>query len=78
MEKKQRGWEQSRRLVSCEGGGAAEGSSAASMKDLQANRTKVVVRHLPPSLSEQVFLEQIESKYGDAYTWVAFFPGKSR
>ncbi|KAJ7514598.1 hypothetical protein O6H91_23G051500 [Diphasiastrum complanatum] len=59
------------------GGGAAEGSSAASMKDLQANRTKVVVRHLPPSLSEQVFLEQIESKYGDAYTWVAFFPGKS-
>ncbi|KAJ7557084.1 hypothetical protein O6H91_05G111200 [Diphasiastrum complanatum] len=56
-------------------GGAAEGSAGA-MRDQQA-RTKVVVRHLPPSLSEQVFLEQIESKYADTYIWVAFYPGKS-
>ncbi|KAH0862761.1 hypothetical protein HID58_079972 [Brassica napus] len=46
------------------------------MKDRSAKR-KVVVRHLPPSLSEPDLLSQIDSRFGDSYSWFSFRPGKS-
>ncbi|KAF2607400.1 hypothetical protein F2Q68_00044279 [Brassica cretica] len=46
------------------------------MKDPLAKR-KVVVRHLPPSLSESDLLSQIDSRFGDRYYWFSFRPGKS-
>lgn len=54
------------------------GASAAStaMRDIY-NRTKVVVRHLPPSLSESAFMEQITTRYGSTYNMAFFCPGKS-
>ena len=47
------------------------------MKEPSAKR-KVVVRHLPPSLSESDLLSQIDPRFGDRYNWVSFRPGKSR
>ncbi|CAK9191764.1 unnamed protein product [Sphagnum jensenii] len=46
------------------------------MKESQA-RTKVVLRHLPPSLTSSVLHEQILSKYAGTINWFAFHPGKS-
>ncbi|XP_022550654.1 regulator of nonsense transcripts UPF3-like isoform X2 [Brassica napus] len=46
------------------------------MKDPSAKR-KVVVRHLPPSLSQSDLLSQIDPRFGDRYNWVSFRPGKS-
>lgn len=52
-------------------------SLETAMKEQQA-RTKVAVRHLPPSLSEAVFQDQIAGKYAGAYTWWSYHPGKIR
>ncbi|XP_056683751.1 regulator of nonsense transcripts UPF3 isoform X2 [Spinacia oleracea] len=41
------------------------------------NRTKVVVRHLPPSLSHSSFFEQIDGRFSSRYNWSSFRPGKS-
>ncbi|KAG2320471.1 hypothetical protein Bca4012_056486 [Brassica carinata] len=46
------------------------------MKDPSAKR-KVVVRHLPPSLSQSDLISQIDPRFGDRYNWVSFRPGKS-
>ncbi|CAN7131797.1 unnamed protein product [Brassica rapa subsp. narinosa] len=46
------------------------------MKDRSAKR-KVVVRHLPASLSQPDLLSQIDSRFGDSYSWFSFRPGKS-
>ncbi|CAH2035231.1 unnamed protein product [Thlaspi arvense] len=46
------------------------------MKDPSPKR-KVVVRHLPPSLSQSDLLSQIEPRFGDRYNWFSFRPGKS-
>ncbi|XP_024390724.1 uncharacterized protein [Physcomitrium patens] len=46
------------------------------MKEQQA-RTKVSVRHLPPSLAWAVFQDQIAVKYAGTYTWWSYHPGKS-
>ncbi|KAJ0235571.1 Regulator of nonsense transcripts UPF3 [Hirschfeldia incana] len=46
------------------------------MKEPSAKR-KVVVRHLPPSLSQSDLLSQIDPRFGDRYNWVSFRPGKS-
>ncbi|KAG5397729.1 hypothetical protein IGI04_019543 [Brassica rapa subsp. trilocularis] len=46
------------------------------MKEPSAKR-KVVVRHLPPSLSESDLLSPIDPRFGDRYNWVSFRPGKS-
>ncbi|KAH0926533.1 hypothetical protein HID58_018789 [Brassica napus] len=46
------------------------------MKEPSAKR-KVVVRHLPPSLSESDLLSQIDPRFRDRYNWVSFRPGKS-
>ncbi|EEF35930.1 conserved hypothetical protein [Ricinus communis] len=47
------------------------------MKGGQAEKTKVVVRHLPPTISQGSFLEQIDVVFSGRYNWVSFRPGKS-
>ncbi|URE42147.1 Phosphoribosylglycinamide synthetase, C domain [Musa troglodytarum] len=46
------------------------------MKD-SSDRTKVVVRHLPPSISQSVLMEQIDGRFAGRYDWVFFRPGKN-
>ncbi|XP_073312655.1 regulator of nonsense transcripts UPF3-like isoform X3 [Primulina huaijiensis] len=41
------------------------------------DRTKVVVRHLPPTISQSNFVEQIDSRFSGRYRWLSFRPGKS-
>ncbi|KAI8532052.1 hypothetical protein RHMOL_Rhmol11G0183500 [Rhododendron molle] len=40
------------------------------------DRTKVVVRHLPPSMSPSAFAEQIDGRFTGRYNWIVFHPGK--
>ncbi|KAM1014715.1 hypothetical protein ACFX2I_044556 [Malus domestica] len=42
----------------------------------QLDRTKVVLRHLPPSISQAALVEQIDVFFAGRYNWVAFRPGK--
>lgn len=42
------------------------------------DRTKVVVRHLPPTISLSTLTEQIDGHFAGRYDWVYFLPGKSR
>ncbi len=60
-----------------QGSSARRRSLESAMKESQA-RTKVVLRHLPPSLTSSVLHEQILSKYAGTINWFAFHPGKSR
>ncbi|XP_064984503.1 regulator of nonsense transcripts UPF3-like isoform X2 [Musa acuminata AAA Group] len=46
------------------------------MKD-SSDRTKVVVRRLPPSISQSVLMEQIDGRFAGRYDWVFFRPGKN-
>ncbi|XP_062028230.1 regulator of nonsense transcripts UPF3 isoform X1 [Rosa rugosa] len=46
------------------------------MKDPSV-RTKVLVRHLPPSLSQSDFFQQIDHLFGDRHNWFCFRPGKN-
>ncbi|XP_078434676.1 smg-4/UPF3 family protein isoform X2 [Wolffia australiana] len=46
------------------------------MKD-PFERTKVVVRRLPPAISQPALMEQIDAKFAGRYKWVCFRPGKS-
>ncbi|CAL0334317.1 unnamed protein product [Lupinus luteus] len=39
-------------------------------------RTKVVLRHLPPSLSESSLFQQIDAVFSDRYHWFSFRPAK--
>lgn len=41
------------------------------------DRTKVVLRHLPPALSQALLLQQIDSRFADRYNWFSFRPAKS-
>ncbi|XP_056163318.1 regulator of nonsense transcripts UPF3 isoform X3 [Syzygium oleosum] len=41
------------------------------------DRTKVVLRHLPPSITQGMLLDQIDTAFGGRYSWFAFRPGKS-
>ncbi|KDP42459.1 hypothetical protein JCGZ_00256 [Jatropha curcas] len=43
----------------------------------QSEKTKVVVRHLPPTISQDMFLEQINVAFAGRYNWVSFRPGKN-
>lgn len=47
------------------------------MKD-PLSRTKVVIRHLPPSLSQSDLFQQIDDRFNDRYNWFCFRPGKNR
>lgn len=47
------------------------------MVDPQAlQRTKVVVRNLPPALSEASLREAVDKAAAGSYDWLAYFPGK--
>uniref|UniRef100_A0A7N0T4Q3 UPF3 domain-containing protein n=1 Tax=Kalanchoe fedtschenkoi TaxID=63787 RepID=A0A7N0T4Q3_KALFE len=41
------------------------------------DRTKVVVRHLPPSVPHSMIMEQIDRVFGGRYDWSRFRPGKN-
>ncbi|KAH9619370.1 hypothetical protein KSS87_011671 [Heliosperma pusillum] len=41
------------------------------------DRTKVVIRHLPPTLSLSSFFDQIDARFSSSYNWSSFRPGKS-
>lgn len=43
-----------------------------------SDRTKVVLRHLPPAISQSTLKDQIDAAFAGRYHWVAFRPGKSR
>eukprot|EP00877_Chromochloris_zofingiensis_P005904 jgi/Chrzof1/1567/Cz10g12210.t1 len=40
------------------------------------NRTKVVVRNLPPTLTEEAFRTTIDKLVEGKYNWLSYFPGK--
>lgn len=42
------------------------------------DRTKVVLRHLPPTLSQSSLMEQVDSRFAGRYNWVSYRPGKTR
>ncbi|OIT38698.1 regulator of nonsense transcripts upf3 [Nicotiana attenuata] len=44
---------------------------------MKNRRTKVVVRHLPPTLSQSTLLEQVDSRFAGRYNWFTFRPGKT-
>ncbi|RRT40055.1 hypothetical protein BHE74_00011418 [Ensete ventricosum] len=46
------------------------------MKD-PPDRTKVVMRHLPPAISQSVLMEEIDGRFAGRYDWVCFRPGKN-
>ncbi|KAL8166934.1 hypothetical protein V2J09_008433 [Rumex salicifolius] len=45
------------------------------MKD-PSIRTKIVIRHLPPTLSQTSLFEQINYRFAGRYSWFSFRPGK--
>lgn len=47
------------------------------MKD-PLDRTKVVLRHLPPGISQSALMEQIDGRFAGRYKWFCFRPGKNR
>lgn len=49
----------------------------SSMKGPQL-RTKVVIRHLPPSLSHSDLLQRINHHFSHRFNWFSFRPAKSR
>ncbi|KAJ1400086.1 UPF3 domain [Sesbania bispinosa] len=42
---------------------------------LERGRTKVVIRHLPPSLTQSDLLQHIDNHFASRYNWFAFRPG---
>ncbi|KAK9007391.1 hypothetical protein V6N11_074317 [Hibiscus sabdariffa] len=40
------------------------------------DRTKVVLRHLPPSITEPMLIQQVDSAFAARYNWFSFLPGK--
>lgn len=42
------------------------------------DRTKVVVRNLPPAITQVIFIEQIDGVFAGRYNWVSFRQGKTR
>uniref|UniRef100_A0A2P2L7C3 Regulator of nonsense transcripts UPF3 isoform X1 n=1 Tax=Rhizophora mucronata TaxID=61149 RepID=A0A2P2L7C3_RHIMU len=43
----------------------------------QSDKTKVVVRHLPPTISQATLMEQIDSTFTGRYNWMSLRPGKN-
>ncbi|CAN4110745.1 unnamed protein product [Withania somnifera] len=41
------------------------------------DRSKVVLRHLPPTISESMLLQQLDSQFAGRYNWFSFLPAKS-
>ncbi|KAJ7949709.1 Regulator of nonsense transcripts UPF3 [Quillaja saponaria] len=46
------------------------------MKD-PLHKTKVVIRHLPPSLTHSDLLQQLDDQFSGRYNWFSFRPGKN-
>lgn len=46
------------------------------MKD-PGDRTKVVLRHLPPTLSQAALKDQIDVRFAGRYNWFSFRPGRA-
>jgi regulator of nonsense transcripts 3 len=44
----------------------------------QSDKTKVVVRHLPPGISQPMFVEQIDVAFSGRYNWLSYRPGNNR
>ncbi|CAK7357156.1 unnamed protein product [Dovyalis caffra] len=44
----------------------------------QSDKTKVVVRHLPPGISQPMFVEQIDVVFSGRYNWLSFRPGSQK
>lgn len=42
-----------------------------------SDRTKVVLRHLPPAISQVALMEKIDPSFVGRYNWVHFCPGKT-
>ncbi|KAL3350008.1 hypothetical protein AABB24_022847 [Solanum stoloniferum] len=40
------------------------------------DRSKVVLRHLPPTISQSMLLDQVDSRFAGRYNWFCFLPGK--
>lgn len=56
---------------------APKGPAAAA--GAVAERTKVVVRNLPPTLGAEAFKEVLDKHTSpDAYNWLQYYPGKIR
>ncbi|WJX30381.1 hypothetical protein P8452_18927 [Trifolium repens] len=43
----------------------------------ERGRTKVVIRHLPPSLTESDLLQHIDNRFASRYNWLSFRPGNT-
>lgn len=41
------------------------------------DRSKAVLRHLPPTISESMLVEQLDSRFSGRYNWFSFLPAKS-
>ncbi|XP_039070372.1 regulator of nonsense transcripts UPF3-like isoform X2 [Hibiscus syriacus] len=41
------------------------------------HKTKVVIRHFPPSVTQSFFFSQIDERFSDRYNWFSFRLGKS-
>lgn len=41
-------------------------------------RTKVVVRNLPPGLTEDAFRKAVDKYYEGKFDWFSYYPGKVR
>ncbi|KAK4800691.1 hypothetical protein SAY86_021178 [Trapa natans] len=41
------------------------------------DRIKVVLRHLPPSITQDMLMDQIDTVFSGCYNWVSFRPGKT-
>lgn len=46
------------------------------MKD-PLDKTKVVLRHLPPAISQAALMEEIDGRFAGRYKWFRFRPGKN-
>lgn len=44
----------------------------------EREKTKVVIRHLPPSLTQSDLFQHIDSHFASRYNWFSFRPGNNR
>ena len=45
---------------------------------MSSSKTKVLVRKLPPGLSEEQFVQTVEKLIHGRYDWLSFYAGKAR
>lgn len=67
-------------VARCEGGRASGANQppVTAMPKQQRQRTKVVVRGLPPGLTEDALRAAVDKAAGARYGWTAYYPGKAR